>query len=83
MNTSRSDNSQPVLLLLTLAAGFVMGALSFGAAASHDSPSTATHRAAPTAFFAASVARLDDGVDWSRVAAAENSAPLAVAAYDR
>lgn len=35
------------------------------------------------AAFAASVPRLDDGVDWSKVRVAENPAPLAVAAYER
>jgi hypothetical protein len=38
-------------------------------------PSTAP---APTA-----TARLDDGVDWSRVEAAPDAAPMAVAAYER
>lgn len=38
--------------------------------------------APPTAAAPTATARLDDGVNWSRVEAASDAAPMAVAAYD-
>ncbi len=85
--------------LLGLAGGAVGAALLLALSTSipEDVPETVLRDAAPTARVAtalpappghshaapARVAALDDGVDWSRVEAATDYGPAAVAAYER